>query len=62
MQTFPTVTAMRDGIPERVDNEVLEFVVPYCYWRNRLELIAEIFSVGESAIDEDNNMVPLDEY
>ena len=62
VQAVPTVTALRDGITERIDNEVFEFVIPYCYGWNRLELVAEVFVVGESAVNYDNNMVVLDEY
>ena len=62
MQALPTIAALRDGIPERIDNEVFEFVIPYCYGWNRLELVAEVFVVGESAIYYDNNMMVLDEY
>ena len=62
MQALPAFAALRDGITERIDNEVFEFVIPYCYGWNRLELVAEVFVVGESAVNYDNNMVVLDEY
>ena len=62
MQALPTIAALRDGIPERIDNEVIQFVIPYCHGWNRLELIAKIFSVGDSAIYRDDNMVSLYKY
>ena len=62
MQKIPSLVALRDGVPECVDDEVFQFVVPYGDRGNGLELIAEIFSIDDSAIDGDDNVVLLDEY
>ena len=62
MQEIPTVIALRDGFPERVDDEVFQIVVPYGNRGNGLELIPEVLCIDDSAVDGDNKVVLLDEY
>ena len=62
MQFVPTFAGLRDVFTERIDDEVFENMIPQCNWRNGLELIAEVFCIGNPAIYSDNDMMRLDEY